>query len=239
MLFASRPVGAAGRRHAALAIDAVAADLPEADLAQAIVEVEDRAYAAAYEAADFTRLAVLSYQELKLPARPPAAPTLPPDVEVRSYADFDPVAADDLFRRALDASYEETQDCPLLRGIRRTSDVLEGHKATGEFDADLWSVVLQDNAPEGVLLLSYLPERATHELVYLGLSPRLRGRGVARALLQQGIRQLAARRGKTLTLAVDEANEPALRLYRSFGFRRSDRRLALIRNIGLNSKATA
>ncbi len=82
-----------------------------------------------------------------------------------------------------------------------------------------------------MLLLSLLAERGVHELVYLGIAPSLRGVGAARLLLRAGIGQLCERRGRVLSLAVDESNEPALKLYAEFGFHQRDRRLALIRDV--------
>jgi ribosomal-protein-alanine N-acetyltransferase len=56
------------------------------------------------------------------------------------------------------------------------------------------------------------------ELVYLGLSVEARGRGLGRRLLLEGMREAAATGRRRLMLAVDEANAPALGLYRGLGF---------------------
>ena len=53
------------------------------------------------------------------------------------------------------------------------------------------------------------------ELVYLGLALFARGRGLGRRLLRHGIRLLRGRRERLMTLAVDDRNAPALRLYES------------------------
>ncbi|MFG0251661.1 MAG: GNAT family N-acetyltransferase [Phycisphaerales bacterium JB038] len=232
MVFASPPHGKTGRQCLAAAIDALSADLPEVDLAQAILAPDDEDLAVAFEAGGYKRLATLSYQELRLPARAPAAvDRWPADVVVKRYADLAPSEASALFRRALEASYIDTRDCPQLCGLRDSQDVLAGHLATGEFDPGLWTLLLHRDEPAGVLLLTLLAERAAHELVYLGLAPSLRGQGVSRLLLQEGIRQLCERRARVLSLAVDESNEPARRLYAELGFVERDRRLALIRDV--------
>src|SRR5690606_38925319 len=133
------------------------------------------------------------------------------------------------FLVALDASYEETLDCPELRGLRATSDVLEGHMATPTFDPALWTLMRLNGAPVGVLLLNPSPASRSVELVYFGLARAARGRGIERTLLRHGLRLVAGRREKHIALAVDERNEPARGLYASEGFRRVFSKSAFIR----------
>ena len=89
---------------------------------------------------------------------------------------------------ALDKSYEDTLDCPELCGVRTTEDVLASHKATGDFDPEHWWLVQLDGRPEGCVLMSRCPDQGALELVYLGLSTALRGRGLGRLLLDRAIR---------------------------------------------------
>jgi len=58
-----------------------------------------------------------------------------------------------------------------------------------------------------------------------------RGRGLGRRLMGLAMRQLSERPYTRFTLAVDQKNLPALRLYKSFGLARTDRRLAYIRPV--------
>ena len=81
--------------------------------------------------------------------------------------------------------------------------------------------------PAGYLLLTPCPELESLELVYLGLGPSLRRRGVASALLSRGVASVADKRVRglrSLTCAVDTRNTPALRLYARHGFIEYDRR---------------
>ncbi len=98
MVFASQPREGAGVVCVGAAIDALSRDLPGVDLAQAILAPGDRELAKAFEAGGYERLATLSYQELRLPSRPPA-PVLewPEGVEVQCHADLASRVADDLF----------------------------------------------------------------------------------------------------------------------------------------------
>lgn len=137
-----------------------------------------------------------------------------------------------LFERAILASYEQTLDCPGLLGLRTIDDIIAGHMATGTFDPELWSVIVVDDEPAAVMLLSELPEPGgsggTLELVYLGVSVAYRGKGLAQRLVAHALLTGAARRLRHVILAVDEANTPAMALYRKFGFRATARKLALI-----------
>jgi len=69
------------------------------------------------------------------------------------------------------------------------------------------------------------------ELVYLGLVPEARGRGLGRRLLEHGLALLKGRSERAVVLAVDERNTPAMKLYREAGFRPSLRRVAFIRPV--------
>lgn len=62
------------------------------------------------------------------------------------------------------------------------------------------------------------------EILTIALSAELRGRGCARPLLARHLEELARAGIRTVHLEVDEANAPALALYRRFGFREVGRR---------------
>ena len=55
-----------------------------------------------------------------------------------------------------------------------------------------------------------------------------RGRGLARKLLLSGLHQAAGRHVQNMLLAVDQDNEPAVKLYKSLGFTATARKLAMI-----------
>ena len=69
-----------------------------------------------------------------------------------------------------------------------------------------------------MLLLSDIPDRDVWEVVYLGLTPPARGRGLGRTAIQHAL-DLAHPHASRLELAVDIRNLPATRLYESVGLR--------------------
>ena len=91
---------------------------------------------------------------------------------------------DDTLGSILDASYEETLDCPGLCGLRRTQDIILGHKSSGRHDPDGWLLAKIDGVFAGAILLNHSREHNDIELVYLGLAPPVRGRGLGRLLLE-------------------------------------------------------
>jgi mycothiol synthase len=228
MFFASRPaspsdVPGLGELigHAA---DEVA--LAGTHLAQALLAPEEHLEFEAFAAGGFHELAKLSYLERTLPRRRERRePPLPAGVTIEPYCDA--VLAELVV--ALEASYEDTLDCPGLRGLRDTCDIVAGHRATGAFEPDLWRLLRIDGEIAGALLLNPSPHHNSVELVYLGLARTARGRGLGRVLLRHGLRLLGGRNERTINLAVDERNSPAIRLYRSEGFVTALRRVALIR----------
>ena len=114
---------------------------------------------------------------------------------------------------------------PELEGVRSLDDIIEGHRATGRFVPDRWRLGQVPGEPGHavVLLLSDIPDRDVWEVVYLGLTPPARGRGLGRAAIQHAL-DLARPHASRLELAVDIRNRPATRLYESVGFVPFDRR---------------
>jgi ribosomal protein S18 acetylase RimI-like enzyme len=176
------------------------------------------------EAAGFEHLAVLRYLDKRARACP--APEWPAGVDRLSFT----TERAGLFLTALSRSYEGSLDCPGLAGRRALEDVLLGHRAAGHFDPSNWHVLLENERPIGCLLLGGLgiDGGPGQEVVYLGLAPEARGRGLAGRLL--GLAETTAAGGR-LVLAVDADNRPALRLYRRHGLAGRSRRLALLRDL--------
>ena len=178
--------------------------------------------------AGFFELATLQYLARSVPKEPltPAA-SWPADITVEPYRS----ELQGAVIQVLEQSYIDTLDCPKLCGLRRTDDIFMGHYHTGQFEEDLWTVLMIDGEPGGVLMLNPCQGHDTIELVYIGLAPIARGRGLGPQLLRHGLNQIAGRDESLLTLAVDEKNAPALAMYRKAGFRRELKRIALIRSL--------
>jgi mycothiol synthase len=129
------------------------------------------------------------------------------------------------FRAVLQATYVGSLDMPELEGARALDDIMEGHKAAGRFNAERWRLGYIPGNPEAasVLLMAEVPGRDVWEVVYLGLTPAARGRGLGRAVLNHAL-ELARSHVSRLELAVDCRNTPATRLYHATGFLVRDRR---------------
>jgi ribosomal protein S18 acetylase RimI-like enzyme len=228
MLFCSAPGRQADAQEVASLVDAACSSRPGPELVQALLETGTPTLETALVGAGFTRIGTLQY--LRRPWREaPGADggAWPEGVEVRPWRPGD----DHTLAEALEASYEETRDCPELHGMRRTSDVIESHRSTGRWDPRLWWLVLDAGAPRGALLLNPCPDHGNTELVYLGLAPSLRGRGLAGRVLTMGLAALATRKHRTVACAVDARNAPARKLYESFGFRLFAERIAFVRAV--------
>ena len=129
------------------------------------------------------------------------------------------------FRSVLQATYLGSLDMPELEGARSLDDIMESHRAAGRFVAERWCLGRIPGKPEtaSVLLMAEIPGRDVWEVIYLGLTPAARGRGLGRAVLQHAL-ALARTHVPRLELAVDCRNTPATRLYHSTGFVARDRR---------------
>lgn len=201
-------------------------------LAQALPEPQEPWAVRAFLSAGFRGVGDLAYLKRSmsnLPEHDAAAPW-PDGISVRNISDLKgPDRA--LLLMALDRSYQDTLDCPELCGLRDTADVLESHRATGTFDPRLWWLVSLHGQPHGCMLFNNCPDHGSVELVYLGISPELRGRRIGSRLLTLGLSALRGVDADQVTCAVDLRNSPAQRLYARAGFREFGRRVALVRPV--------
>lgn len=199
-------------------------DLPNVRLIQALSAPSEALRSRAWTAGGLRHLASLDYMERPLQDGPSFDATPPGDVR---FEPWDPCRRD-LLQSLLSDTYVETLDCPGLAEMRTTEDIVDGHLAAGEHDPALWTIAWRGDRAIGALLLA--PSQATDsvEVVYLGLAPGARGRGLGRALLGHGMQLVKGRRERVLALAVDQRNTPAVALYARLGFRTVRRREAFV-----------
>ena len=156
------------------------------------------------------RLAYLLHDLQRICAATPGA-----GVEWRSYQD----ALRPLFGQTIQATYRDSLDMPELAGRRPIEDVLASHQAAGAFDPSLWELAYIDGRPAGCLLLAVQFDGRLLELVYLGVVPAFRGRGLGGQLVTRALEHACQRGAAAVLVAADERNIPARRLYERFGFR--------------------
>ena len=250
MFFTSAPSGRSAEDELGRVIDAVCQDLQSLSgeesrrvcLAQTLLSPGERAAARSFAHGGFHELARLAYLGRPLPTPGEFEGftpwQLPEGIRVRSMVELGDENEQTQHRllTGLTRSYEQTMDCPELCTLRTPEDVLDSHRSVRKYDPRWWWIVELDGEPEGAMLFTICPDQGDAELVYLGLSPRLRGKGLARILMRSGMRELAfnsARvKGRTrarLTCAVDLNNDPARRLYRGLGFQMTAERVAMVR----------
>lgn len=82
--------------------------------------------------------------------------------------------------------------------------------------------------PLGFIIIRTVAGEA--EVLTIAVHPRSRGRGVGKKLMQEAIFRLYSDRCECLFLEVDSANDPAVLLYKSLGFRQIGERKGYYRN---------
>ena len=205
-------------------------------LAQALLDSVDVAGLGVYLDRHFDRMAELIYLDVDLRRRKPDATPLPDGLDWITYDAPPPVHPDThaAFARTIVESYRDSLDCPSLNGLRDVEHVIAGHKASGvgAFEPSWWFLLRERGEPVAVLLLSRTGvEGDAAELVYLGLVPAARGRGLGDLVMRHALEVAAAGGARSLALAVDAGNAPALKLYHRHGMRRVGSKLALLRDL--------
>lgn len=126
-------------------------------------------------------------------------------------------------------TYVGSQDVPGLSGIRRIEDIIASHKAGGVYRPRNWWLPALNGQHVGCILLNDSSDDSGVEVVYLGVRPAFRRRGLARAILRHALTDAASRGRRLAYLAVDAANAAAARLYEQEGFYETDRREVYIK----------
>ena len=195
-------------------------------LAQTLLEPSRSEVHALLTACGFSKLAELLYLQVSV-RRQIDAPPLPLGYQLHTYDE----RMHAQFSHVILASYLHSQDCPSLNGMRHSDDILAGHSATGEFDPGLWHLLTVHGVAAAVLLLARIPRTRCMELIYLGLAPEARGKGIGDLLMRVALASAHARQCEHLSLAVDAANLPALRLYWRHGMQAVGRKLAMLKDL--------
>ena len=182
-------------------------------MVQSLQPPEAQADKSVLERAGFARLAQLTYMNWELSRFEPSAG--PGELAML------PVQAcgEAALAEVILASYRQSMDCPALGGVRQIGDVIAGHKASGVYRAESWWIATWSGAPAGCLLLNDNPLSGAADVVYLGVAPEFRGRGLGRAMLLHAAKDIRRRGYGNMTLAVDAANPYALAIYQSVGFK--------------------
>jgi ribosomal protein S18 acetylase RimI-like enzyme len=195
---------------------------------QALVEPEKTLRRGWVEAMGFARLTQLHYLERGV--LHPWADA--PDGHLM-WEGYTPAAHRD-FSQVIERSYDGSADCPELTGLRPIEDVIASHKAAGRFRPDLWQLIKVpdrgNRTPAGCVLLTEIVP-STVEIVYMGVVPSFRGRGLGEQLLRRALELSRAMGAQQITLAVDERNTAARRLYGRFAFARVAERTAFLLRI--------
>ncbi len=148
----------------------------------------------------------------------------PPDEARLTCVPYPDLPDPERFHDTLLRTYEGTQDCPEITGVRTVDEVIAGHRAQGKHDPRRWWLALAAGRPVGVLLLSEVPEWAAWDVAYVGVVPEARGHGHGRELMHRALAEARADGVARLTLSVDVRNLPAWELYTDLGFVPNDRR---------------
>ncbi len=209
----------------------------EIRLVQALMEAGQKLEIDALVRGGFTELAHLLYMSRGLDRAGLSPFSLDASLHPLRFITWQP-AYRELFAGAILSSYENTLDCPRLVGKRDIDDIIAGHMATGRFLPQLWRALLDEgDRPVAVMLLNRVPHTRAVELVYLGIAPPWRGKGLGRRLLAHGLQASIEHGVDEILLAVDEANTPAVRLYRSMWFKPKARKLALMFELPVATQA--
>ena len=135
----------------------------------------------------------------------------------------------------IEATYQQSLDCPKLQKLRSTDDTLDGYQGQGLIPTDGWSFVHHGSTIVGCLLMTAFPGENYWELSYLGLLPEARGKGWGTQIVQQACSRATEGGADLLIATVDRANQPALAIYEQLGFTTVDQNEIYAKRIKITS----
>ncbi|MCA9093572.1 MAG: GNAT family N-acetyltransferase [Planctomycetaceae bacterium] len=194
----------------------------EGKLAQCLIEQTDELFSEVLRSQGYSRLAELVFMKRDLEELPELSLS---DVEFVTYREETHAE----FVRTLGETYIDSRDCPELSSVRSPEDALAGHREAGTFLPEHWCLYRLQGENIGLTLVTEHTDAGLWELVYIGVRPNFRGRGFALLMLVRALHAARLAKMSALTLAVDAANEPAVRLYENLGFEEVVRKDAHLR----------
>jgi ribosomal protein S18 acetylase RimI-like enzyme len=189
-----------------------------AKLAQALLSADEQTLACSLERNGFEHITSLWY--LRHDLSRPAAFLPTGRLKYRTYHE----AGRTLFHSILLRTYENTDDCPEVNGVRTIDEIIAGHLAQGRHDPDRWWLAMHDGQPVGVLLVAEVTDTRAWDIAYVGVVPEARHRGYGREMTHMAMEAARATSTEYLTLAVDNRNRAAWNLYQRLGFEPYDQR---------------
>jgi ribosomal protein S18 acetylase RimI-like enzyme len=218
----------------------------DVQVVQALVKDVHSAEAQLLTAAGFQHAADLEYLVSLANVFPASPPT--GELKFRAYTEHEHAH----FAALVERTYVDSQDCPAAAGLRAIDDVLAGYRGSAVFESAKenpaqwsaqgnpaqwsaqgnpaqWIIASNDGADVGCLIIADEPDHNQSELMYIGVVPEARSRGLGLSLVRyaQWMTRTAGR--SRLVLAVDAANDPAIAMYTAAGFITWDRQSVLLR----------
>ncbi|KUJ87494.1 MAG: putative acetyltransferase [Halomonas sp. 54_146] len=115
---------------------------------------------------------------------------------------------------------QDSLDSRPLRDVLSIEELLAGFYQQDPQAPQHWYAVNYQGAVIGVLLLASHLASGHWELMLMGLTPKWRGQGLGRSLLNKALALAQQAGAQEVVLAVDAVNLPAKRLYQQAGFER-------------------
>jgi len=167
--------------------------------------------------------------ECPLQSPPPEEATFSPWQTALALATFSEETTGS-FIQVMTASLSQSLDAAELELSSDGRTALLAHRTNGQPKDELWLLLLEKGKPAGIILGNDMGE-GTLEMVYCGVAPAFRGKGLGQCLVA-----ILLRRGRELgydrlRLCVDEKNRPAIAIYEKTGFRRIGERRVFFRKV--------
>ena len=141
------------------------------------------------------------------------------DVSWKNSGQFDDQQLGDVIAE----TYKGSMDCPAISGMRDPKDIIAGHKASGRFEPQGWSIAYIADEPVACILVNDFP--GSGDITYMGVVSEHRGRSLSQLMLARAFKAASRRGLHSMTLAVDAANSYAINTYTERGFVEKSRRI--------------
>ena len=185
---------------------------------QSIIDETDTGKEKILSQAGFRRLCLLEIMELESNFNKFNIPVNDEEALAVNWLTFNNNLQDE-FENTIIASYKDSMDCPEITGLRSKQEILIGHKYSGNFTPQFWLMLKYKKQNAGIILLNEAVEEPQRlDLIYMGIVPEFRGKGLGKILLSHAIKLAENSKIRKIRLAVDSRNIPAIRLYHKIGF---------------------